>query len=173
MRHITKRNPQANLMVKRCHQTIGNVIRTYTNDFGELDKQQPWQGIIAAAKFTCHATIHTTLNVSPTQLVFGRDAILNSRYEANWEVIRDRKQKRIDYNNKRENAKRIAHVYKPNDKVLLRDKAPGDIDNKYGKTEWEGPYTVVRHNKDSGTVYLRQGPLIQPYNIRKLKPYNT
>jgi len=173
MRHITKRNPQANSMVERCHQTIGNVIRTFTDDFGELDEQQPWQGIIAAAKFACHVTIHTTLNASPTQLVFGRDAILNSRYEANWEVIRDRKQKRIDYNNKRENAKRIAHVYNPNDKVLLRDKAPGDIDNKYGKTEWEGPYTVVRHNRDSGTVYLRQGPLIQPYNIRKLKPYNT
>ena len=93
MRHITKRNPQANSMVERCHQTIGNVIRTFTDDFGELDKQQPWQGIIAAVKFACHATIHTTLNALPTQLVFERDAILNSRYETNWEVVRDRNQK--------------------------------------------------------------------------------
>jgi len=82
MRHITKRNPQANSMVKRCHQTIGNIICTFTDDFGELNKEQPWQGIIAAAKFACHATIHTTLNASPTQLVFERDAILNTQYEA-------------------------------------------------------------------------------------------
>ena len=103
--------------------------------------------------------------------MFGRDAILNSRYEANWEVIRERKQKRIDYNNRCENAKRIAHEYQPNDKVLIRDKAPGEVDNKFGKPEWEGPFTVVRHNKQNGTVYVWQGLIIQPYNIRKLKPY--
>ena len=152
---------------------IGNIIQTFTDDFGELNKDKPWQGIIAAAKFACHATVHTTLNASPTQLVFGRDAILNTRYETDWKVIRDRKQKRIDYNNRRENAKRIDHTYNVNDQVLVRDKAPGDIDNKYGKTEWEGPYTVVRYNKDTGTVYVRQGALIQPYNIRKIKPYVT
>ena len=98
---------------------------------------------------------------------------MNTRYEADWEVIRERKQKRINYNNKRENARRITHEYEPNDQVLLRDKAPGNVDNKFGKTEWLGPYTVVRHNKQNGTVYLRQGPIIQPYNIRKVKPYNT
>ena len=94
-------------MVERCHQTIGNIICTFTDDFGKLNKEQPWQGIIAAAKFACHATIHTTLNASPTQLVFGRDAILNTRYEVNWNVIRDRKQKPINYNNKKENAKEL------------------------------------------------------------------
>ena len=91
----------------------------FTEDFGELDEERPWQGIIAAAKFACHATVHTALNASPTQLVFGRDAILNTRYKADWEVIRERKQRRINYNNKRKNAKQIAHEYQPNDKVLL------------------------------------------------------
>ena len=173
MRHITKRNPQANSMVERCHQTIGNIIRTFTDHFGELDEERPWQGIIAAAKFACHATIHTTLNASPTQLVFGRDAILNTRYEADWNVIRERKQKRINYNNQKENAKRIQHTYQVNDKILVRDKAPGEVDNKYGTPEWEGPYTVVRHNKDTGTVYARLGAITQPFNIRKIKPYHT
>ena len=173
MRHITKQNPQANSMVERCHQTIGNIICTFTDDFGELDEERPWQGIIAAAKFACHATVHTTLNASPTQLVFGRDAILNTRYEADWKVIRERKQKRINYNNQKENAKRIQHTYQINDKILVRDKAPGEVDNKYGTPEWEGPYTVVRHNKDTGTVYARLGAITQPFNIRKIKPYHT
>ena len=171
MRPITKRNPQANSMIERSHQTIGNIIRTFTEDFGELDEERPWYGIIAAAKFACHATVHTTLNASPTQLVFGRDAILNTTFEANWEVIRKRKQKRIDYNNKRENAKRIAHQYRINDKVLLRDKGPKEIENKFGTIEWEGPFRITNVNKQNGTVQIRQGSLIKTYNIRKIKPY--
>ena len=95
------------------------------------------------------------------------------RYKTDWKVIHDRKQKQIDYNNRRENAKRIDHTYNVNGQVLVHDKAPGDIDNKYGKTEWEGPYTVMRYTKDTGTVYVRQGALIHPYNIRKIKPYVT
>ena len=100
LRPITKRNPQANSMVERCHQTFGNIICTFTDDYGELDEDNPWSGIISAAAFACHATVHTTTNASPTQLVFGRDAILNTKFETNWEVIRERKQRRIDYNNK-------------------------------------------------------------------------
>ena len=171
MRPTTKRNPQANSMIECSHQTIGNIIRTFTDDFGELDEQRPWYGIIAAAKFACHATVHTTLNASPTQLVFGRDAILNTTCEANWEVIRERKQKRIDYNNKRENAKRIAHEYRINDKVLLRDKSPNEVNNKFGTLEWEGPFPITQINKQNGTVKLRQGSLIKTYNIRKIKPF--
>ena len=48
--HITKRNPQANSMVERCHQTIGNIICTFTDNFGELDEDNPWQGIICSSK---------------------------------------------------------------------------------------------------------------------------
>jgi len=171
MKPITKRNPQANSMVERCHQTIGNIIRTFTEDFGELDEQRPWFGIIAAAKFACHATVHTTLNASPSQLVFGRDAILNTTFEANWEVIRDRKQKRINYNNKRENAKRIAHEYQINNKVLVRDKAPNQVDNKFGNAEWEGPFKIVSIDKTNGTVKIQDGSLIRSINMRKLKPF--
>ena len=160
-------------MIERCHQTLGNVFRTFTSDYGELDEQDPWKGIIAAAKFACHATVHTTLNASPSQLVFGRDAIINTRYEANWEVIRERKQKRINYNNRLKNAKHIQYEYRLNEQVLLRDKAPGDVDNKFGNTKWEGPYRIVRINKDTGTVFLQKGAVIQPFNIRKIKPYNT
>ena len=40
------------------------------------------------------------------QLVFGRDAVLNNQFEADWKYIRDRKRKLIEQNNTRENAKR-------------------------------------------------------------------
>ena len=62
MRHITKRNPLANSLVERCHQPIGNIIRTFLDDFDKLDEDKPWQRIIAAAKFAYHAIVHTKLN---------------------------------------------------------------------------------------------------------------
>ena len=64
------------------------------------------------------ATYHTTLQATPTQLVFGRDAMLNVKFEANWHLIKQRKQRRIHENNLRENNKRIPHQYKAGDKVL-------------------------------------------------------
>ena len=70
-----------------------------------------WKGILSATAFAVWSTFHTTLHQSPGQLVFGRDMIFNIKHEANWEYIRQRKQKLIDKNNQRENASRIPHVY--------------------------------------------------------------
>ena len=50
---ITKRNPQANAIIERVHQTIGNMIRTFSLHSDEsLDDDSPWNGIIAAIRFT-------------------------------------------------------------------------------------------------------------------------
>jgi len=45
--------------------------------------------------FALRAAYHTTLQATPCQLVFGRDAMLNVKFEANWQLIKQRKQKRI------------------------------------------------------------------------------
>ena len=52
--------------------------------------------------FAVRATYHTTLQASPMQLVFGRDAILKIKHVAKWEHIQQRKQLLINHNNKRE-----------------------------------------------------------------------
>ena len=46
---ITTRNPQANAMIERIHQTLGNIIRTF--DFDWLGEEDPWPGILSAAMF--------------------------------------------------------------------------------------------------------------------------
>jgi hypothetical protein len=68
-----------------------------------MDSNDPWTGILAATMFAVRATYHTTLQASPMQLVFGRDAILNVKHISDWEHVRQRKQTRINMNNKREN----------------------------------------------------------------------
>ena len=162
----SKRNPQANSIIERIHQTIGNMIRTFQVHNNYLDEKNPWDGILAATMFATRATYHTTLQATPAQLVFGRDAILNTKFEANWNLIRERKQKLIRENNRRENAKRVKHQYKVNDKVLLRR----DDLAKYKREPWEGPYKITKIN-NNGSVRINKGAVTETFNIRLLKPY--
>jgi hypothetical protein len=163
---ITTRNPQANAILERIHATIGNIIRTHQVLDSELDKNDPWSGILAAAMYATRATIHTTLKATPMQLVFGRDAVLNTKFEADWKYIRDRKRKLIEQNNTRENAKRTRHDYVVGDRVLVAAK----LDGKYQGDLWDGPYIIALVN-NNGTVRLNRGAYQETINIRRIKPY--
>eukprot|EP00957_Ditylum_brightwellii_P186436 14194298-Ditylum_brightwellii.AAC.1 len=45
---ITAQNPQANGIVERIYQTIGNMILIFGVHSTELDKEDPWSGILGA-----------------------------------------------------------------------------------------------------------------------------
>jgi hypothetical protein len=164
---ITVRNPQANAIVERVHQVIGNIIRTFELEDNYLDEEDPWKGILSATAFAICSTFHTTLNHTPGQLVFGRDMIFNIKHKANWEFIRQKKQNLIDKNNERENAGRIPHVYNIGDKVLLKR----GTENKY-EAPYTGPFLVEQIN-NNGTVRLTVKSVTDTYNIRRLIPYNS
>ena len=167
-RPITVRNPQANAILERIHQTLGNIIRTFELHTNSEDIEESWNGVLSAAMFALRSTIHTTLQATPMQLVFGRDAILNIKFQADWNIIKQRKQQLIYLNNKRENSKRLEHTYNVNDKVLLDVKDTTKA--KYAKNPYKGPYHIVQVN-DNGTVHLDMGHLIEVVNIRNIKPY--
>ena len=116
--------------------------------------------------FATRATYHTTTQATPAQLVFGRDAILNIKFDANWRLIRERKQHAINTNNQKENKKRISHQYRVGDKVLYRV----DSLSKYSENPYDGPYEIVRVNTN-GTVRLKMDAVTDTVNIRLLKPY--
>jgi len=164
---ITVRNPQANAIVERVHQTIGNMIKTFQLEDNYLDEDDPWAGILSATAFAVRSTYHTTLQATPGQLVFGRDMILNIQHTANWKAIKDRKQQIIKKNNLRENRTRIPHTYRRGEKVLLRR----DGQNKYERP-WDGPYKILQVNTN-GTVRLRIGAVADTVNIRRIHPYKS
>ena len=121
--------------------------------------------------FSMNSTVHTTNKATPAQLVFGRDAIHNVPFIADWQYLKERKQRIIHQNNKRENATRKPHTYRVGDQVLIRLKP----NRKYGEPYAKGPHTVSRVN-DNGTVVLQQstrrgGAVTQTWNIRNLEPY--
>ena len=152
--------------MERVHQTTGDMIRTFELEDNHPDEDDPWKGILSAAAFAVRATVHTTLQKTPAQLVFGRDMILNIKHVANWEHIKQRKQQLINKNNMRENSKRIPHKYQIGDKVLIKK----GTENKY-ETPYEGPYSILKIH-DNGTVRLQRGAISDTINIRRLTPYH-
>ena len=99
------------------------------------------------------------------QIVFGRYAILNINHVADWEHIRQRKQLRINHNNKRENMRRNNHQYKVGDKILVKRK-------KHSKHELEfmGPIPITQIN-NNGTVRFKKGFINHATNILRIKPF--
>ena len=164
---ITTRNPQANAIVERVHQTIGNIIRTFELQDNYLDEEDPWAGILSATAFAIRSTYHTTLQKTPGQLVFGRDMIFNIQHSANWEYIKKRKQTLINKNNLIENAKRIPHEYKVVDKILLTK----GTQNKYEQPK-SGPHPIIQVFQN-GTVEIQKGAVAETVNIRRITPYVT
>jgi hypothetical protein len=49
MKPITTRNPQANAIIERVHQRIGNIVWTF--NVQAMDQNNPWSGILAATVF--------------------------------------------------------------------------------------------------------------------------
>ena len=131
------------------------------------------EGIVSACAFAMRATVHTTTQATPVQLVFHRDAIHNVGFEPDWKYIKDRKQRRIIQNNKKENSDRVPYEYAAGDLVkILQDKS-----SKHGGRRYEGPYTVTSVHSN-GTVTLSSstpsgGVVEQTWNIRNIHPYET
>jgi hypothetical protein len=72
-------------------------------------------------------------------------------------------------NNKRENAKRISHIYNVGDRVMVKE----DPHCKLEGAPFSGPYTV-NQVYDNGTVQLSKatngGAVLTTWNIRNVKP---
>ena len=118
---ITSRNLQANTILERVHQRIGNILRTFKIQNMVLDEKNPWDGILASTILTLRATVHTTTQCTPTQVIFGCNSIINRPHDLDWEIIRKRKHDIINKGNERVIRNRIKHMYKQGGKVLLNN----------------------------------------------------
>ena len=92
--------------------------------------------------------------------------IFNIQHQADWERIKQRKQDKINQNNKRENAHRIPHTYRIGDKVLLRR----GTENKM-EAPFSGPYEILEVC-DNGTVKIKIGSVEDQVNLHRIKPYH-
>ena len=176
----TVRNPQANDIIERTHQVIGNLLRStrlMSQDLSTLDAQQE---LLAPVTWAINSTYsyHTTLQATPGQLAFQRDMIMPTTYcyLANWAGIQHRRQEQSIDSTTKENSSRIQHECRINDRVLIRR----GIGNPYlqGKLArpTDGPYKIIdiAQLPINGTVLIqRTANSTERVNIRRLVPFSN
>ena len=110
-KHISVKNPQANAILERIHQVVGDMLRLKDLANYDLDSTDPWSEILASVAWAIRSTVHTTLEAPPGQLVFGRDMIFHNTFKANWQAIHARKARAAVKSNIRENSTRSKYTY--------------------------------------------------------------
>jgi transposase InsO family protein len=168
----TVKNPQANAICERVHQTIGNTLRTMLlvnqpHDF--LDANELIDSVLATAMFATRASSHRSLmNHTPGALAFHRDMLLDIPLIADLITIRNSRQSIIDERLRVANLHRLNHDYRIGERVLFKVFAPKKLDAR-----WHGPYEIITVHVN-GTLTIRLSPhSVERVNVRRLKPYRS
>jgi hypothetical protein len=168
-RPTTVKNPQANAICERLHQTVANALRPLIHAHPPQDMNDVALIIDTAlntAAYSARAAIHTTMKISPGALVFHRDMILDIPIIADLQLLQQQRQALIDRNLMRANRKRISHDYQPGNEVLLLTYKPNKLEPRA-----TGPFTIHSVHTN-GTVTVNRNPYVRErFNIRRLRPY--
>ena len=85
----TVRNPQANAILERVHQVIGQMLRTAEIDMAKSVVPDDIDVFINNAAWAIRSTYHTVLKASPGAAIFGRDMLFDIPFLADWNKIGD------------------------------------------------------------------------------------
>ena len=150
-RPISSKNPQANAVCERMHQTIGNslrVLKEIQHPFNVQDAYQLVDTAIANAVFAHRSSYHGTIASTPGSLAFNRDMILDLPMQADFQLIQERRQQLIDQELVRATRRCFAYDYQPGQEVLKLCYNPKKLE-----TRADGPYTIERvHTNGTLTI---------------------
>ena len=113
------KNPQANNPVERVHQVILNMLVTKYIDNKVFDYIYPWGETLASIEWAKRYSYHRNIIATPGQAVFGRYVLFNLASVVDWRVATAVKQRQVDIDNVRENAKTFTHDYAIGDQVYM------------------------------------------------------
>jgi transposase InsO family protein len=168
-RTTTSKNPQANSVCERMHQTIGNTLRvlsTLNPPEGVDQAEQLVDTAIADAVYATRCTYHSALKTTPGGLAFGRDMILNLPLVTDLQQLQKRRQEIIDKTLLSANTKRFSYDYAVGDEVLRLVYRPDILEPRA-----VGPYTITQVHTN-GTLSIELSPgVVERINIRRVKPY--
>ena len=104
----TVKNPQANPILERMHQTISTMIVISLKEnpptkFEEVSSLV--ERTCKAVQFAIRATTHSTLKFSPGELAFGCNILHPCSTQIDWNELLNTKQETIYWANIKENAK--------------------------------------------------------------------
>ena len=105
------KNPQTNAILEIIYQVLGIMIKTKDMANVTFDAVSLMSKILASIAYAVQFLYHSTLQATPGQLVFGCDMLLDINFQTNDKEMWLSKKKLINYNNKRENSKRVEYDY--------------------------------------------------------------
>ncbi len=97
------KNPQANAILKRVHQTLMAMLRTAELDMADTVSESDIADFLTNAAWAVCSTYHTVLKTSPGAAIFGRDMLFDVPFLADWKKIGGYRQIQTDRNTAREN----------------------------------------------------------------------
>jgi len=163
------KNPQANAICERLHQTVANGLQalTHHNPPGDMNAATLLvDTAISSASYAVRAAVHQTMKISPGALVFHRDMFLNIPVIADLHLLLQNRQALIDKQLLEANTKRISFDYQPGQQVLKLIANPNKL-----APQFEGPFPIITVHTN-GTVKLQITPVIQErINIRRIRPF--
>ena len=164
----TVKNPQANGILERAHQTFGNMLRTSELDMANSVTPESVEEFLDNAAWAIRSTHHTVLNSSPGAAIFGKDMLFNIPFIADWSKIGEFRRAQSKRNTDRENAQRSDFDYALGGLVLVRK----DGILRKAETKWTGPYIITAVHTN-GTIRIQRGALSERQNIRRVKPFQS
>jgi len=169
-RPITTKNPQANAICERMHQTVGNTLRAMVSlnpPEGILTATQMVDTALANCLYATRAAFHGSLHGTPGSLVFGRDMVLDIPVIADWLTIQQNRQQLIDQRLIAANRKKFSYDYQVGDEVLKLAYKPDKLSPRANA----GPYSIETVHAN-GTVTIRINPnTLERINLRRIRPY--
>lgn len=165
----TVKNPQANAICERMHQTAANALRILMNHRPPHDAAEA-AGLmdlaLQSAAYGIRAAVHGTMQLSPGAVVYRRDMLLDIPVVVDLTVLQQHRQAAIDHNLILANKKRISHDYAIGEKVLKLVYKPNKLEPRA-----EGPFVINKvHN--NGTLTIQLSPTTaERLNVRRVRPY--
>jgi hypothetical protein len=86
------KNPQANAMLERVHQVLGQMLRTAEINMVESVTPADIDVFLDNAAWAICSTYHTVLKASPGAAIFGCNMLFDIPFIAYWPKIREHRQ---------------------------------------------------------------------------------
>jgi hypothetical protein len=140
------------------------MMRTAELDMANTADPSDVADFLNDAAWVVRSTYHTVLKASPGAAIFGRDMLFDVPFLADWNKVRDYRQRQTDRNTARENKTRVEWDYAVGDKVLVREEGIlRKSESKYEKEPW-----TVSQVHTNGTIRIQCGTKSERLNIRRV-----
>ena len=151
--------------------TIENMIRTRLHNIHINQTPNDFiDTILADAIFALRASIHQTMQTTPSIIAFHRDMLLNIPTFVNLAYIQYLRQQQVNRDVERQNANRNKHQYQVNQQILI---TPSTTIHRKLNPKYTGPYTITEVHQNNTVTIQRRNNITETINIRRIKPFHT